>query len=286
MTGDGVFQVHRGVFKHPLFEGETYCRLAAWNWLLGHAAWKPTKTRVGGKIIPLDRGQLAYSERFLAEKWKWSKSKVHRFLGRLKTEAMIELKTDHDLNQITICNYDTYQFGWTNERTASEPASGPQVDQQRTKEEELKKVRTKNHIHSGDEIASRETRSRKAKPSKVPLPLNWKPPERARAIAERLSVDLRDTEERFRDYLTSKGVEYVDYDSAFCNFVKNAPKFNGVRAPPRGQQQVSYQDIATALGEPHETVENRYASDPSSGKADSQFELIEPDRGPVYRRAG
>lgn len=139
MSGDGVFQVHRGVFKHPLFEGETYCRLAAWNWLLGHAAWKPTKTRVGGKIIPLDRGQLAYSERFLAEKWKWSKSKVHRFLGRLKTEAMIELKTDHDLNQITICNYDTYQFGWTSDRTESEPAIGPQVDQQRTKEEELNK---------------------------------------------------------------------------------------------------------------------------------------------------
>lgn len=149
MSMDGVFQVHRGVFSHPLFEGEAYCRLAAWNWLLGHAAWKPTKTRIAGKVIPLERGQLAYSERFLAKKWKWSKSKVHRFLGRLKTEAMIDLKTDHDLNQITICNYDTYQFGWTGERTESEPASGPAADQQRTKEEELKKERL-DIVRSGD----------------------------------------------------------------------------------------------------------------------------------------
>lgn len=139
MNDEGSFTVHRAVFKHPLFEGEEYCRLAAWNWLLGHAVWKPVKVRIGSKIVPLERGQCAYSERFLANKWKWSKSKVHRFLGRLKTESMIELKTDHEVNQITICNYDNYQFSGTRDRTASEPASGPAADQLRTKEEEVNK---------------------------------------------------------------------------------------------------------------------------------------------------
>jgi hypothetical protein len=287
MSDDGVFTIHRGAFKHPMFDGEAYTRRDAWFWLIGHAAWKATKTRVGGKIIALERGQCAYSERFLAEKWQWSKSKVHRFLSRLKTEAMIELKADHETNQITICNYDTYQFGGTTDRTESEPASGPEVDQQRTKEEELKKVRTKDHIHSGDENVSREKSSRKAKPSKVPLPSDWTPPARAREIATELSIDVADQESRFRDYLASNGVQYVDYDSAFCNFVRNAPKFNGVRGPPRSNQQPSYQDIASTLGaRANAANESGYSGDPRPGTKPGLLELVQPDREPGYRRAG
>lgn len=279
----GVFTVHRGIFEHALFDGEPYSRRDAWLWLVGNAVWKPTRVRLAGRIIALERGQLAYSERFLAKAWGWSKSKVHRFLGQLKIEAMIDLKSDHETNQITICNYDNYQFSGTSERTSFEPASGPAADQQRTKEEEGNKERI-DHIHT--EAGARAPKPRKAKPSPVPLPEGWRPSARAREIAAELQIDVADQEGRFRDYLASKGVQYVDYDSAFCNFVRNAPKFNGSRGPPRGPKPVSYQDIATALGESNATTEDRYADNPSSRAAVGQLEFIEPDPGPGYRRAG
>lgn len=156
----GVFTVHRGIFDHPLFEGEAYSRRDAWLWLVGNAVWKPTKARIAGKIVQLERGQLAYSERFMAKAWGWSKSKVHRFLGRLKTEAMIELKTDHETNHITICNYDNYQFSRTADRTESEPASGPGADQERTKEEEGNKERIDNVRSLADAAVNPKLRKR------------------------------------------------------------------------------------------------------------------------------
>jgi len=58
-------------------------------------------------------------------------------------------------------------------------------------------------------------------------------PDRARALAVELSVDIKQTEDRFRDYLASSGKLYADYDAGFCNFIRNTPKFNGV---PNGRQ--------------------------------------------------
>jgi hypothetical protein len=136
MSDEGAFAVHRGIFSHPVLVGEPYTRMQAWVWLLGNAAWKATRARVGRAVIALERGQLAYSERFLATKWKWSKSKVHRFLSRLQTEAMVTLQTDHETNLITICNYDSYQFKRTSDEPLIGPLTGPVADQQWTKEEE------------------------------------------------------------------------------------------------------------------------------------------------------
>jgi hypothetical protein len=138
MSGRGVFAVDRGVFDHPAFAPEPYTQREAWLWMLGAASWRPTKVRIGPSIITLNRGQFAHSERFMAVKWRWSKSRVHRFLLLLKIEAMIALNSDHETNLITICNYEKYAFDGTAKRTKTEPPSRPAADQQRTKEEELK----------------------------------------------------------------------------------------------------------------------------------------------------
>ena len=68
------------------------------------------------------------------------------------------------------------------------------------------------------------------------IPADWRPPDRAREIATELQVSVVDVEGRFRDYLKSTGRRYVDYDAAFCNFVRNSPKFNGGQngTRPRG----------------------------------------------------
>jgi hypothetical protein len=56
---------------HDLFAGDEFSRRDAWAWLIANAAWKPTKTRIKGTSITLERGEMCFSVRFLAEKWGW-----------------------------------------------------------------------------------------------------------------------------------------------------------------------------------------------------------------------
>lgn len=139
MSADGVFCVSRGIFRHPMFDGNEYSRRDAWLWLLGNAAWKQTRIRVDGQMFTIERGQLMHSLRFLATKWKWSKNRVSHFLDELKNETMIELKTGQHGTHITICNYDDYQYGGDMPRDNEGTANGTTEGQARDKEEELKK---------------------------------------------------------------------------------------------------------------------------------------------------
>ena len=110
MSEWGVFAVDRGIWDHDIFEDEPFTEREAWLWLISSAVWKPKRVRVAHQPLMLERGQLAFSIRFMAEKWGWSKSRVHRFLARLQKEQMVVQKTGHDQTIITICNYDKYAF--------------------------------------------------------------------------------------------------------------------------------------------------------------------------------
>lgn len=109
MSERGVFAVDRGVFEHPLLAGEPFTRVQAFMWLISEAAWKPHRRAVGSIVVELGRGQTAHSLRFLARAWQWSEPRVRRFLTRLKTDAMIDARTDAGVTVITLCNYERYQ---------------------------------------------------------------------------------------------------------------------------------------------------------------------------------
>jgi hypothetical protein len=133
----GWIAMDRDALDHPLLQDADKFR--AWFWLVANASWKPTRADVGGRMIELDRGQLSFSVRFLAEKWKWPKSTVDRWLKRLEIEKMVNLScsktgTANGTGQliITICNYDKYQ----NVNGDAGTPSGTEVGQQRDKEEQ------------------------------------------------------------------------------------------------------------------------------------------------------
>lgn len=79
-------------------------------------------------------------------------------------------------------------------------------------------------IIESKEVSKKDARARKRA---VTLPDNWQPPSRAFQIALGVGVDVLETECIFRDYLKSSGKLYLDYDAAFCNFVRNQRRFNG-----------------------------------------------------------
>jgi hypothetical protein len=140
MSERGVFAVDRGVWDHPIFAPEPFTEREAWLWLVSTAAWTEKRVRVGKAIVALQRGQLAFATRFLADKWKWAHSKVVRFLNRLKTDTMVITLATREATLITICNYDEYQFGQNTTETQTGTQTDTLPERQRNKEEESKKV--------------------------------------------------------------------------------------------------------------------------------------------------
>jgi len=132
----GVFAVDRGIWDHPIFQSrEPFSRREAWLWLISSATWKAKSVFVDRKRVQLKRGQLAFSIRFLAEQWGWSKSSVGRFLDLLKSDTMIEAQAGQSITIITICKYDEYQKVSLPSRDNDRDESGTQAGQSRDKEE-------------------------------------------------------------------------------------------------------------------------------------------------------
>ena len=52
------------------------------------------KIMLGGDLIEIKRGQRVTSLRQLADRWKWSRTKVSKFLEVLSKDNMIEYKSD------------------------------------------------------------------------------------------------------------------------------------------------------------------------------------------------
>lgn len=140
MSERGVFAVDRGMFDHDCFAQEPFTEREAWLWLIGAASWKARTVRIGDHIINVKRGQGAFSMRFLAERFQWSKSRVHRYLDRLKKRDMIETESGTAVNVITICKYDTYQRVSLPTGTGGGTQSGTGAGQERDKEEYIKDI--------------------------------------------------------------------------------------------------------------------------------------------------
>lgn len=141
----GFFLMHRGWRDNEIFKGE-FSRADAWVWLIENACWKPTRGRIKGQTVELDRGEMSFSQRFLAEKWGWSKSRVDRFIAELRDEGMIETRSKigatagHSAGQgqsiLRVCNYSKYQDMSDVSRGNDDAETGATAGQQRGKEEQ------------------------------------------------------------------------------------------------------------------------------------------------------
>ena len=121
----GYIKSYRKAIGHPVIWDQVFGKFQAWSWLLMEARIRPEGC--------LNRGELIVGRRYLADKWKWSESKVTRFLKRLidsemistrvvlRTELLLKvhtnsaffdtkLRTDFTpkLTIVTILNYDKY----------------------------------------------------------------------------------------------------------------------------------------------------------------------------------
>jgi hypothetical protein len=90
--------------------------MLAWLWLIREAAHQDRKRIIKGKVIPLRRGQVVVSVRYLARELNWTYKAVRVFIDRLARHGMVETtcvriesKRGAPITVLTICNYDIYQ---------------------------------------------------------------------------------------------------------------------------------------------------------------------------------
>ena len=104
----------------------------AWTDLLLSANHEDRKFMIKGQLVECKRGQVAMSQVTLSKRWKWSRSKVQRFLELLKNDGMISVQGDHLTTVISVCNYSVYQGGNTPDDTPDDTSVDTSVDTQTT----------------------------------------------------------------------------------------------------------------------------------------------------------
>jgi hypothetical protein len=216
---------------HPAFDKETYSRMDAWGWIIENALWKDGVVSVDGSPIPLKRGQLSYSIRYLAEKWKWGKSSVHRFMKHLKKWDMADTESGTRQIVITVCNYDKYQLIPNYKRDTSGTQTDTTEGQERDKSGTNKNVGNEgNDSLFGD--TPKKPRGAKKKSEGTRLSQDWELSEKNLEHAKskgmttaRANADA----EKFKNHWLSKSGDTaikVDWDAAWRMWVAKSIEMN------------------------------------------------------------
>ena len=106
---EGWIKLHRGLLESNVWTCEPFSRGQAWVDLLLLANHKDTFFYKRGHKIDVKRGQLGRSAVELSDRWKWSRSKVNKFLKDLEKEQQIKQQKNNVTQVITIINYGEYQ---------------------------------------------------------------------------------------------------------------------------------------------------------------------------------
>ena len=118
------------IIQSDYFDDEPFSRREALQFLIHQSS------------ISKKQGEITTSFRYLGIKWKWSKSKVERFIAFLKDETIIETTINSGKTLITICNNNeatkNESIISTNCGTDSETIPGQLTRKQRLKSTKLK----------------------------------------------------------------------------------------------------------------------------------------------------
>jgi len=280
MSERGVFAVDRGIWSDPDFADEQFSEREAFLWMLSEAAWRPTKVRIGANVVDLARGQLAFSTRFMAAKWKWSEARVRRFLGRLISAEIVCTTTDKIATHVTILKYDRFQrvslpnadVPTHTRRTSDAPATHP-----RRKEED------KEYREDIQDISSLRSESAPAAPSprKRKIDPNWQIGLAEVAAAAECQVSEQRAREiwpAFIDHHVLRQTLGVDWIRGWRTWCRNEVKFSArddrqrQRSPPKPADFWA----AEAIDANAELTGGRYDNRPFSRDADPWDRSGEP----------
>jgi DnaD/phage-associated family protein len=135
----GWIKIYRQIRHNFLWpKGRKYTKLEAWLDMLLQANHAPEKILIDNQVIEVQRGQFITSTVQLANRWKWDRKTVVRFLQLLFEQKMCTTESTTKWTSITIVNYEFYQGGDTAERTTERTPEGTGMPQQIPHKQELK----------------------------------------------------------------------------------------------------------------------------------------------------
>lgn len=116
----GYIKLHRQLQECWVWKDDKFSRGQAWVDLLLSANHKDKKMLFEGEVITIQRGQLMTSYSKLANRWKWSRQTVMRFLELLESDSMVTKIRNSKGTLLTIVNYDNFQCSDTEHGTLME----------------------------------------------------------------------------------------------------------------------------------------------------------------------
>ena len=110
MAAGGYIKIWRKIKSHPYWkESRKFSKFEAWMDLVMTAAGLDFEVPYRDQVIKLKRGQMIIAERKLAERWGWSRERVHRFVRNCINRGEIRYhRQDHRFSIISIVKYATY----------------------------------------------------------------------------------------------------------------------------------------------------------------------------------
>ena len=133
---DGWVKVHRKIWDNKIWTSEPFTRGQAWIDLLLLANHEYGYFYLRDHKVEVERGQVGWSQLKLATRWKWSRTKVRKFLNDLEKEQQIKQQQSHTTSIITIIKYEEYQ--------QKEQQGIQQQDNRKTTERQQKDTNKKN----------------------------------------------------------------------------------------------------------------------------------------------
>ena len=119
-TDRGYIKIYRNIRDHWIWDLGPYDKAHAWIDLIILMNHEDKVIPFNGRPIRIKKGQHMTSLSILAKRWKWSRSKTHRFLNELEKHEMITKKRYGDGTLLTIVNYGIYQDARNSKRNNGE----------------------------------------------------------------------------------------------------------------------------------------------------------------------
>ena len=107
----GWVKIHRSLLNDDLWQGEVFTEGQAYLYLIIKANYQNSEFPIeDGKKIVVKKGEIFTSQQKLADSFNWDRSRLRRYLRKMKKAGKIDMQTKYKkYTIIKLLNYEKYQ---------------------------------------------------------------------------------------------------------------------------------------------------------------------------------
>ncbi len=155
--GLGFVKIYRSLQRHWLWTAdEPFDIRSAWIDLILTVNHEDATVNIGRRIITIHAGQTWTSYEKLANRWKWSRERVYRYIKMLKDADMIYTDSHTNGTLLTLTNYGKFanretKVDESNESTTKTPVETPSIASGKTQTRMIKNDKEHESIRKDQE---------------------------------------------------------------------------------------------------------------------------------------